>query len=56
MAESPVHKERVVAMVEWMRQEGVVVTHASGGLPLPIHTRSSAMSQRPLEPRGASLV
>lgn len=35
MAESPTHKERVASMVSWLRQQGVTVSHASGGLDLP---------------------
>jgi hypothetical protein len=35
MAESPTHKERVAGLVGWLQRQGVVVTHASGGLNLP---------------------
>lgn len=35
MAESPAHRGRVAGLVLWMRQQGVRVTHASGGLSLP---------------------
>jgi hypothetical protein len=35
MAESPTHRERVAGLVDWMRQQGVAVTHASGGLNFP---------------------
>jgi hypothetical protein len=35
MAESPTHRERVASLVGWMQQEGVAVTHASGGLEFP---------------------
>lgn len=35
MAESPAHQERVGALVDWMRRQGIEVTQASGGLGLP---------------------
>lgn len=35
MAESQLHKERVAALVGWLRSKGVEVTQASGGLSLP---------------------
>lgn len=35
MAESSIHQERVGGLVRWMQQQGVTVTHASGGLSLP---------------------
>lgn len=35
MSESDQHKERVAAMVEWMKQQGTTVTHAAGGSSLP---------------------
>jgi hypothetical protein len=35
MAESTTHIERVSGLVRWMQQQGVMVTHASGGLNLP---------------------
>jgi hypothetical protein len=35
MAESAAHKERVAALVDWMEQQGVAVSQASGGSPLP---------------------
>lgn len=35
MAESQLHKERVAGLVRWLTDQGVEVTNASGGLPLP---------------------
>jgi hypothetical protein len=35
MPESERHKERVRALVDWMRGQGVTVSHAAGGLTLP---------------------
>ena len=35
MSESPLHQQLVLELVEWMQQQGVDVTHASGGLALP---------------------
>lgn len=35
MAESSAHKERVAALVGWMGSQGVTVSQAAGGMPLP---------------------